>query len=152
MWSDFFFISKIQVQRPDKERHQTLSILDLTWHFQGFIVPVINELLIGKVTVHKVSDRRVPVNNLFQKESHIIQIIIIMPHRFSKIDQVRGGVKIEKQENLGHVPIRVDPPPPSDLWDIFEFGTFLKNVDPPLLPNWDIFEFQRFFIKAILQK
>merc|ERR1711895_120302 len=42
--------------------------------------------------------------------------------------------------------------PPSDFWDIFEFGTFLKNVDPPpLLPNWDIFEFRRFFIKAILQ-
>ena len=36
-------------------------------------------------------------------------------------------------------------PPPSDLWDIFEFGTFLKNVDqPPLLPNWDIFEFLTF--------
>ena len=24
-------------------------------------------------------------------------------------------------------------PPPSDIWDIFEFGTFLKNVDPPPL-------------------
>ena len=24
-------------------------------------------------------------------------------------------------------------PPPSAIWDIFEFGTFLKNVDPPPL-------------------
>ena len=45
---------------------------------------------------------------------------------------IRGGVKIENRENLDKFPIRVDPPPP-DLWDIFEFGTFLKNVDPPLL-------------------
>ena len=36
--------------------------------------------------------------------------------------------KIEKIWD--NVQIRVDPPP-SDLWDIFEFGTFLKNVDPP---------------------
>ena len=42
---------------------------------------------------------------------------------------LRGVVRIENRENLGNVLIRVDPPP-SDLWDIFEFGTFLKNVDP----------------------
>ena len=37
---------------------------------------------------------------------------------------------MEKRENLGHVPHRVDPYPPSDIWDNFEFQTFLKNVDP----------------------
>ena len=34
---------------------------------------------------------------------------------------VRGAIKIENRENLI-----------SGLWDIFEFGTFLKNVTPPL--------------------
>ena len=47
-----------------------------------------------------------------------------------------------------NVPIKVDPSPPSDLWDIFEFQTFLKNADPPFLPNWDIFEFQTFLKNA----
>ena len=32
--------------------------------------------------------------------------------------------------------------PPSDLWDIFEFGTFLKNVDPP--PSYQIGTFLNF--------
>ena len=42
---------------------------------------------------------------------------------------LRGGIKIEKPENLGRFPNRVDPPPLSDIWDIFEFQTFLKNAD-----------------------
>ena len=33
-------------------------------------------------------------------------------------------------------------PPPSDLWDIFEFQTFLKNVDPP--PSYQIGTFLNF--------
>ena len=41
-----------------------------------------------------------------------------------------------------NVPIRVEPPAPPDNWDIFEFETFLKDVDPPLWSIWDIFEIE----------
>ena len=45
-----------------------------------------------------------------------------------------GEASKQKIEKIwDNVPIRVDPSPPSDLWDIFEFQTFLKNADPPLL-------------------
>ena len=33
-------------------------------------------------------------------------------------------------------------PPLSDIWDFFEFETYLKNADPPLGSIWDIFEFE----------
>ena len=47
---------------------------------------------------------------------------------------VPGKPNMCLQENLADC---VDcgglPSPPSDIWDIFEFQTFLKNVDPPPL-------------------
>ena len=58
---------------------------------------------------------------------------------------VRGGVTKKNGKIWDNVPIRVDPPP-SDIWDIFEFETFLKNADPPPpidlrhFWNWDYFD------------
>ena len=54
-----------------------------------------------------------------------------------------GEASLKKNgKKRDNVSFRVDPPP-SDNWDIFEFETFLKNDDPPLLIdlrhfwNWD---------------
>ena len=52
---------------------------------------------------------------------------------FAKNISLRGGVTKKNEKIWDNVPIRVDPSPPSDIWDIFEFQTFLKNVDPPPL-------------------
>ena len=41
-------------------------------------------------------------------------------------DLSRGGVTIKNDKIWDNVPIMVDPSPPPT------FGTFLKNVDPPL--------------------
>ena len=57
---------------------------------------------------------------------------------------IRGGVIMKKGENFcatfkkGMTP----PPPLSDISDIFEFQTCLKNTDPPLGSNSDIFKFE----------
>ena len=40
-------------------------------------------------------------------------------------DAIRGGVTKKNGKIWDNVPIWVDPPP-SDIWDIFEFETFLK--------------------------
>ena len=45
----------------------------------------------------------------------------------------KGRCKNRKSRNIGTMSQLGLAPPPSDLWDIFEFGTFLKDVDfPPL--------------------
>ena len=49
----------------------------------------------------------------------------------NKCQQILGEASLKKNEKIwDNVPIRVDPSPPSDIWDIFEFQTFLKKVDP----------------------
>ena len=62
-------------------------------------------------------------------------------------ESYKGEASLKKNGKIwDNVPIRVDPLPPSDIWDIFEFETFLKNADPPLLIdlrhfwNWDYFD------------
>ena len=44
---------------------------------------------------------------------------------------IRGGVIIKNRKIWDNVPNRLDPPPLSDIWDFFEFETYLKNADPP---------------------
>ena len=81
---------------------------------------------------------------LFNKNQNFVAVVFAIQQMHS----IRGGVKIENRENLGQCPI-YGWPPPSDLWDIFEFQTFLKNSDPPpFLPNLDTFEFQIFLKNA----
>ena len=47
------------------------------------------------------------------------------------INKIRGGVTKKKEKIWDNVPIRVDPSPPSDIWDIFEFQTFSKMLTRP---------------------
>ena len=44
--------------------------------------------------------------------------------------KLRGGVTKKNGKIWDKFPIRLDPPP-SDNSDIFEFQTFLKNINPP---------------------
>ena len=43
-----------------------------------------------------------------------------------------GKGSLKKTRKFGTMSqLGLTPPPPSNIWDIFEFQTFLKNVDPP---------------------
>ena len=59
--------------------------------------------------------------------------------------KVRGGVTKKNGKIWDNVPIRVDPPSPSDIWDIFEFETFLKNADPSPSNRFETFLKLRLF-------
>ena len=62
----------------------------------------------------------------------IVSNTFTLPNHEHESLTVLGEASLKKNEKIwDNVPIRVDPP--SDIWDIFEFGTFLKNVDPPPL-------------------
>ena len=60
----------------------------------------------------------------------------------TKIHKTEGRHQNRKSRKFGTMSQLGLPPPPSDLWDIFEFGTFLKNVDPP--PSYQIGTFLNF--------
>ena len=52
---------------------------------------------------------------------------------FKIIEKYKGRRQNKKARKFGTMSQLGLTPPPSDIWDIFEFGTFLKNVDPPPL-------------------
>ena len=45
-------------------------------------------------------------------------------------------------------PIRLEPHPPSDNSELFEFQKLLKNSDPPLGPNSEKFEIENILTAA----
>ena len=56
--------------------------------------------------------------------------------QFGNFENRGGGLNFSKMSQVqlfdSVVCVGVEPLLLSDLWDIFEFQTFLKNVDPPL--------------------
>ena len=57
---------------------------------------------------------------------------IVILFNDNNLNKTKGSHQNRKSGKFGTMSQLGLTPPPSDLWDIFEFGTFLKNVAPPL--------------------
>ena len=79
----------------------------------------------------------------------IVRNLVVLFDVVGFILHILGEASLKKTGKIwDNVQIRVDPSPPSDIWDIFEFETFLKNTDPPIRSIWDIFEIETFLMAA----